>query len=871
VEQKYPSSLKEGFSNLGTSENGLSSQEAKDRIIKFGLNEISEKSRRTGLSIFFSQLKSPLILILIGASIIAFYLGEPVDSLIILGIILLNTFMGFYQEYRSDKALKDLKKFITFKAKVLRDNKKTELDSRKLVLGDIIFLNIGDIIPADAMIINSQGFSVNESLLTGESNTVSKTSSASSNDEDKNRNIVFQGTSVSSGHAKCLVISTGNGTEFGKTAAVLSVKIPETDFQRNIRKFGNFLLKIILSLTIIVFAVNALLGKPILDSFLFALAIAVGITPELLPIIITIALSSSAIHLAKKKVVVKKLVSIEDLGNIDVLCMDKTGTLTENNLVLRDHIDYKGKKSAQILEYSTLCNSAIIEKDSISGNPIDTAIWKYIKEKGNLQIVDYKKIQDIEFNYERKRASVIVEKKGRKFLICKGEPESLLNISSFIEDSVDYVVHSNPRNKEFEKKSRSSQILCIQENNKTIPIKRHEKYLRNKYQELSKQGYKVIAIAYKPIPKKTSYSESDEKELIFLGFLIFIDPPKKTAIESIQLLKNLGLDLKVLTGDNEFITKKICEEINLGIKGKIILGSELEKMNSIQFSKAITDNNVFVRITPDLKYNIVTNLSKQGHIVGFLGDGVNDAPALRVADVGITVDSAVDIAKDSADIVLLEKSLHVLADGIKDGRKTFGNITKYIINTISANFGNMFTLVTSSLFFKFIPLLPSQILLANLVSDGPLTTISTDNVDESYLHKPKRWNIKIISRSMVSLGIISSLFDVITILVLYFLIKADVSTFRTGWFLESVLSEVIITFSIRTNKSFWKSKPSKALIYSSLAAIALTIGLIYSPLAFLFQFEKLPIILLSSIAVILLVYFTAVEIAKRFVFKDAKR
>jgi len=841
VEQKYSGSLKEAFSNLGSSENGLFNQEVKERIVKFGLNEISEKSRRTGLSIFFSQLKSPLILILIGASIIAFYLGEATDSLIILGIILLNTFMGFYQEYRSDKALKDLKKFITFKAKVLRDNKKTELDSRELVPGDIIFLNIGDIVPADAIIIDSQGFSVNESLLTGESISLSKTNSIPSNEEEKNRNIAFQGTSVSSGYAKCLVISIGKGTEFGKTATVLSAKIPETDFQKNIRKFGNFLLKVILILTILVFAINTLLGKPILDSFLFALAIAIGITPELLPMIITIALSSSAVHLAKKKVVVKKLVSIEDLGNIDVLCMDKTGTLTENNIVLRGHIDHKGRSSSQILEFSALCNSAIVEKDSISGNPIDTAIWKYIKEKGNLQ-VDYKKVQDIEFNYERKRASVIVEKKGRKLLICKGEPESLFNISSF-----------------------------VQENSRTISIKRHEKYLRNKYQELSKQGFKVIAVAYKPIAKKTSYSESDEKELIFSGFLIFIDPPKKSATESIQLLKNLGLDLKVLTGDNEFITKKICEEINLGIKGKIILGSELEKMNPFQFSKAITENNVFARITPDLKYNIVTNLSRQGHIVGFLGDGVNDAPALRVADVGITVDSAVDIAKDSADIVLLEKSLDVLAYGIKDGRKTFGNITKYIINTVSANFGNMFTLATSSLFFKFIPLLPSQILLANLISDGPLTTISTDNVDESYLHKPKRWNIKMISRSMISLGIISSLFDVITILVLYFLIKADVSTFRTGWFLESVLSEVIITFSIRTNKSFWKSKPSKALIYSSLAAIAITVGLIYSPLAFLFQFDKLPIILLAAIAVILLVYFTSVEIAKRFVFKNEKK
>ncbi len=839
--EHYSLSSKDLFEKLDSSKNGLSSAEAKKRLERFGLNEIAAKDKRTAYSILLSQFKNPLILILVAASILAGFLGESIEAAIIIGIVLLNAALSFYQEFKSEKALAKLKKYISFKAKVLRDNQKTEINVKELVPGDIVFLNIGDIVPADIRLIDTEELAVNESVITGESFPVHKTVETIALQKaqpSRQKNIAFMGTTVSDGLGKGVVIATGKDTEFGKTATILSAKEPPTDFQKNIKKFGNFLLKVIFLLTIVVFASNALLGKGILQSFLFALAIAVGITPELLPIIITITLSSGAIHLAKKKVVVKRLVAIEDLGNVDVLCMDKTGTLTENKVALAKYFDADGKKSKQVLEFSLLCNSASVGKDGAKGNVIDVAIWEYANKKEKTKIDSYKKIDETEFDHKRRRMSAVIEKDGKKIFICKGAPESILPVCN-----------------------------SVQKQNQIIPIKKHEEELRQKFEELSSQGFRIVAVAFKEIGPKKEYTAEDEKDLTFKGFLAFLDPPKKTAVQSLKRFQNLGVELKLLTGDNGLVTNEVCKQVGLQIKNKIILGSELEEMNETELLKTIEEHNVFARITPEQKFKIVTGLSKQGHIVGFLGDGVNDAPALKAADVGITVDSAVDVAKDSADIILLKKSLLVLADGIKGGRKTFANITKYIFNTISANFGNMFTLAISSLFLKFIPLLPSQILLGNLISDGPLMTIATDNVDEGYLHKPKRWSIKKITKFMLFFGAISAVFDLIIMGILLFIVKANPATFRTAWFLESVLSEIIITFAIRTKKNFWQSKPSKLLIYSSIAATILTISLIYSPIAFLFEFEQLTIPILTAIGIILLAYFALAETAKKRFYK----
>lgn len=829
------------FETLKSTNKGLSSKQALNLLESYGPNDIAAKDKRTWTSILLSQFKSPLILILVFASIIAGFVGERIDSAIIIGIILLNTLLGFYQEFKSEKALSELKKYLVFKARVFRDGTKIEVNVKDLVPGDVVFLEIGDVVPADLRITSVDALSINESVITGESFPISKVSgkvSVVDANASRLKNMAFMGSTVVSGSGSGIVVSTGKSTEFGKTATVLSAREPPTDFQNSMKKFGNFLLKIIFILTMFVFSTNVLLGRNVLDSFLFALALAVGITPELLPIIITIGLSAGAMHLSKKKVVVKKLVAIEDLGNINILCIDKTGTITENNVSLQESLNADFKASRDALEHALLCNSATIEGGKASGNVIDVAVWNNASEKERKTASEYEEVQEISFDYSRRRMSAVVLRGKQRMLVCKGAPESVLEACSMVKIG-----------------------------NKSVSIKKHSKTLEDKFQNLNKQGFRVIAVASKGVTKKNDYSVKDENDLTLLGFLTFMDPPKETAIQSLKKLQELGVEIKVLTGDNEHVTEQVCSRVGLEIKGRVMLGSELATLKNDELMKAVASNNIFARITPEQKFSVVTTLSKLGNVVGFLGDGVNDAPALKAADVGITVDSAVDVAKESADIILLKKSLMVLADGIIEGRKTFGNIIKYIFNTVSANFGNMFTLSLSSLFMKFIPLLPTQILLANLISDGPLMTISTDNVDEDYLKKPKRWNLKMIASFMVFFGLISSIFDFLTMGVLLLLLNADPQTFRTAWFLESVLSEIVITFAVRTKKSFWASKPSKMLVYSSILTVGLTLILIYSPIGFLFEFNQLPVQLLSYIALIMVSYFTIAEIAKKRFYK----
>lgn len=839
IEKPYAADLGSLFAQLGSSQSGLSQPEAKVRLERFGMNEIPAKDRRTGVSILLAQFKSPLILILIAASILAgVFLGDSTEAEIIVAIVLVSTILGFYQEYKSEKALAELRRYISFKAKVLRDGKKTAVDVRQLVPGDIVFLNIGDLVPADLRLIEAQQLTINEAVVTGESfpaHKIAEDIKQQSAQEARQKNIALMGTTVVNGEGKGIVAATGENTMFGKTATILSAKEPPTDFQKNIKKFGTFLIRIIVFLTTFAFVTNFLLGRS--DSLLFALALAVGVTPELLPIIITIGLSRGAIHLAKKKVVVKKLIAIEDLGNIDVLCMDKTGTLTENKVSLADFFDADGNRQDELLLFAALCNNAAMENGKAVGNPIDAAILDYASQK-NIAMNDWKEIEEIGFDYERRRMSAIVEKNGKNLMICKGAPEAVLQ------------------------KCVSAKIK-----GKAIAIKKMENGLRLKFEELSRKGYRLVAVSYRKIGKKDDYSAEDEKDLVFLGTLVFSDPPKISAAEAIKRIQTLEVELKVLTGDNELLTQQVCSQLGFEIKNRVISGAELEKMGKPEFKKTIAENNVFARISPEQKFRIVKVLSEQGHIVGFLGDGVNDTPSIKAADVGITVDSAVDVAKDSADMILLEKDLSVLVDGIIEGRKTFGNIMKYILNTISANFGNMFSLAISPLFLPFIPLKASQILLANLISDGPLMTISTDDVDKENLRKPKRWNLKAISKFMIFFGAISSIFDLITMATLLIIINADKMLFMTAWFLESVLSEIIVTFSIRTKRSLWRSKPSRMLLLTSIAAMALTIGLIYSPFGFLFEFKQLSIPLLGAIGIILLAYLALVELAKKIFYK----
>lgn len=833
------------LASLNSSEKGLSYEEAKKRLDTYGKNEIARKERRHGLAIFLSQFKSPLVLILIFASVIAQLLGEITNSLVILGIVLLNSVLGFVQEYKAEKTLRALRKYISLNAKTLRNGEEIEIDAKQLVPGDIVYFNIGDIVPADIRLIDADELSADEASLTGESMPVPKLLGIIKKEHAEPQdlsNMIFMGTTIASGYGKGVVVGTGEKTFFGKTAAYLKTKEEETYFQKSIKKFGTFLLQVTLVMTIFVFIINAVLGRGIFTSFLFALALAVGITPEVLPIIMTITMSKGARAMAKEKVVVKRLASIEDMGNIDILCADKTGTLTEGKPALENFISLELKQKEELLVYGLLCNSALVSARQIRGNPLDVAVWEYAK-KWNFDIKkveQFRRIDESEFDFERKRMSVVVEKNKAYMMVAKGAPESILSVCS--KAVVDSKIQS---------------------------IGKVRDKIVDTYTSFAKAGYRVIAIATKPIKeKKEEYTKEDERDLIFAGFLLFSDPHKGTVKETLEMLKKLQVDLKILTGDDNHVTAKVCREVGLGIvENKIILGSELDSMDEQTFDEVVVKYNVFARITPAQKLRIVKTLSKKGHVVGFLGDGVNDAPALKAVDVGISVDSAVGVAKEAADVILLKKSLRVIVKGIMEGRRTFGNITKYIQNTISANYGNMITLSMSSIFLKFIPLLPAQVLLVNFCSDAPLLSISTDNVDEEFLKKPKKWNIEYIAKFMNVFGLISSIFDFAVIILLVFVLSASPALFRTAWFLESVLSEIVITFAIRTRYPFFKSKPSKTLLVVSLLTIVATIFLIYSPLGLAFEFEKMTPWFLGMILLIVGIYFATTELAKRWFFK----
>ncbi len=840
--------VRELLSHLDTSINGLSHEEAKKRFSEHGPNEILYGGTRQGLSILLSQFKNSLILLLIAASIISFFMHEKIDGIVILAIVLLNAILGFMQEYKAENAIRELRQYISLKAKTLRDGKIIEVDARELVPGDIVHLNIGDIIPADIRLIHVEEMSTDESSLTGESLPVIKKVSTVSAERSLPQylcNIAFMGSSVATGLGYGVVISTGKDTLFGKTAAYLKQKPPETDFQINMKKFSNFLLKVTLGMTAFIFFANAVLGKGIFPSFIFALALAVGIAPEALPIIITMALSRGALKMSKEKVIIKRLQSVEDLGNIDTLCCDKTGTLTEGKLSLHEYVDLNGKKDNAILLYGILCSTTEgNNSSSVFSSPIDRAIHeKAIHEKAHHALSSiassYTIIDENEFDFDRRRMSIVARKGNRNTLIAKGAPESILAACTTAK-------YANKKVK--------------------LDRKLHDA-ITSKFEKYENEGYRVIAIAEKHVAKSET-KRSDEKEMNLLGFMLFIDPPKKGVRESLAMYQHLGVGVKVISGDSPRVTLNICKQVGIYmVEDRAITGDDLEKLDEAQFELTCEHYNVFARITPEQKYKIVSALKKEGHVLGFLGDGVNDAPALRVADVGISVDSAAGIAKDAADVVLLEKNLKILAHGIREGRKTFGNITKYILNTISANYGNMYTVAISSLFMKFIPLLPAQILLNNFLSDMPALAVSTDNVDDEFLKKPKKWNINLISKFMIYFGMLSVVFDLALILPMLFILKVNPDLFRTAWFVESCLSEVVILFAIRTKRHLFRSKPSKYLFFGSILTAMTAIGITYTAAgAKFFGFVHMPAQILVLIGIIVLFYLISAELMKRFLF-----
>jgi len=821
------------FKELNSSKNGLSVENVEARLRQYGFNDIPKRREKTALSLLVSQLKDLLVIALIIASIVSFLTGGEIEGITILAIVVINVLVGFAQEYKSEKALQKLAVLIKYRVRVLRDNKILEVDTRNVVPGDIILLETGDRIPADLRLIEVDELEIDESIVTGESYPVLKSPNpivAEKLEPQRMENMAFPGTLVVNGKGKGIVVSTGMKSTLGQVAGYLKLTEPETNYERGVKSFSKFLIKGILIGITFIFIMNALTGKTFFDSALFSLALAVGIIPESLPIITTIGLSRGAILMSRSGVIVKKLNVIEDLGNMDVICSDKTGTITANRITLTDYVDLEGKKDLKLLKLVSHCISIVEEGETAVGNPMDVAIFEYCKKHPTLAST-HELVELIPFDYSRRRMSIVARNKGELLLICKGAPETMFQVCSTMK--------IGGRITELDKDR-----------------------VQRLYDDLSMKGIRVLGLGVKNVEEKEDYSKADEHDLTFVGLLCFIDPLKPTAKQSINELKELEVEVKILTGDSPLVAKTIAEEAGMTVE--MLTGSDVDGMDDEALQKAIEKTNVYARLTPEQKTRIVSTLSKNGHVTGFLGDGVNDAPALKAADVGISVDGAVDIAKEAADIVLTESSLEILRGGIVEGRTTFGNTTKYILNTVSANLGNMTSLAVVSIMFNFLPLLPFQVLLTNLISDGPLLSISTDRVDEEELSKPRNWNIKLISRFTTFFGAISSIFDFTTMILLSIVMGGNVAVFRAGWFIESTLSEILVTFSIRTKKTFFSSTPSKMLLGISIICSLLTLLLVYSPLNVFFEFHPPSFIILLAIFGELALYFSTVELVKKF-------
>jgi Mg2+-importing ATPase len=824
------------FSKLKTSQEGLTSREVKKRIKIYGRNEIAKRKKKATIIEFLSNFRNPLVLILLIAGLVSVFYGESINAIIIFSIVFLSVGLTFYQETKAEKAAEMLREKVTTTGTVLRDGIKQEIKLTEIVPGDIIYLSAGDIVPADARVIIAKDLFVDQSALTGESFPVEKTPAPVKKNATINEctNCFFMGTSIVSGTATAVAIKTGNFTEYGKIAKKLVSKPPEPEFERGLRKFGYLIMEVTILLVLFVFFINSLFKRSVLESLLFAVALAVGLTPELLPMILTVNLSKGALAMSKKGVIVKRLASIQDFGSMDVLCADKTGTLTENKITLVLHVDAEGNDDEKVLLHSFLNSYYQTGLKSI----LDEAILKH----EDINLKGYTKIDEVPFDFIRKRVSVVTEHKGKKFLIAKGAPEEIIKVCSKYELA-----------------------------DKIFPLtKESKKKIDQKYFELSSKGFRVLGVSYKNIgPEKVSCCVNDECDMVFLGFVAFIDPPKETARESLKLLNKAGIELKIITGDNELVTRYVCDQLGFEVKG-IVYGDIIPQTQDDALARLVEETNIFVRVTPVQKNRIITALKNNGHVVGFLGDGINDAPSLKTSDVGISVANAVDVAKESADIILSQTSLRVLEEGVLEGRKTFGNTMKYVMMGTSSNFGNMFSCALSSLFLPFLPMLSIQILLNNFLYDISELTIPTDNVDQDYVEKPKRWDMSFIRRFMLYLGPISSIFDLLTFLVMIMVFHWNTlekaQFFQTGWFIESLTTQAIVIFAIRTRLTpFYKSKPSKFLILSTFGVVIAALMFPFTPLGQkLFQFVTLPVGFFVFLVGFVGAYLVLVEIVKRW-------
>ena len=802
-----------------TKQPGLTTAEVATRQATYGLNEIVSQRRLPGVTAFLTRFKNPLVIILILAAGLSAFVGDVVSFVIILVIVFISITLDFVNTYRSEAAADALKDRVRVETEVMRDGHWVSLPLAELVPGDIVKLAAGKLIPADGQVAEGKDLYANESSLTGESFPVAKGPGLP----------LYMGASIISGGGSMTVTATGAATKFAHVAAAVSGSSGPTEFDREINQFSFLIIKITTGLVIFIFAINTFFRHDVLESLLFSVALAVGLTPELLPLIITLNLTKGSLAMAKHGVIVKRLSSIQNFGSMDVLCTDKTGTLTEDHIKVVKYVDGLGSVSEPVLLKAYLGSLFTTRSES----PLDRAVRTF----RTLDTSGYAKLDEIPYDFERKRESVAVANGASAMLITKGAPEEVMKICRTYHDG--------------------------------RAISKVQKQIQAEYEALSNDGFRVLAVASRILPKKAAYEPEDEVKMIFDGFIAFLDPAKKSVRSTLRQMADYGIEVKIVTGDNDLVTKRIASEINLEVKG-VLTGARIDQLNDLELREQAERTTIFARVSPEQKLRVIQTLQAAHHVVGYMGDGINDAPALKAADIGISVNNAVDVAKDTADLILLHKSLHDLIKGVIEGRRTFANTLKYLMMSLGSNFGNMFSMAGGSLFLPFLPMRATQILLTNLLYDTSQFALPVDNVDEDSLKKPRTLNLKSLEKAMLVFGPLSSLFDFLTFAVLLFAFHLNAAGFQTGWFLESAATQTLVVYIIRTHGRLFgatASHPSRWLVLSTLTTIGIGYYLALSPIGRFFGFTTISGAALASIGIIVGLYLAAAQVVKQWFYR----
>jgi Mg2+-importing ATPase len=815
---------------LESSPAGLSRKEAARRLANYGSNEVRERRPLSRLRVLTRQLRSPLLLLLVFAAGASALTREWLDAAIVLTIVMATVGVGYSREYSAQAAAAGLRARLRALSTVLRDGLAEQIPTEEIVPGDVVLLAAGSLVPADAALLDATDFFVSEAVLTGESFPVQKKPGVldASAELVRRTNCVFLGTNVRSGTARCLVVATGAATEFGAIARRLTLRPPETEFDRGIRRFGYLLTSAMLVMVFAIFVAHTLQGRPSVETLLFSIALAVGLSPELLPAILSVNLARGAQLMARRGVLVRRLNAIENLGSMNILCTDKTGTLTEGVVQLEGAYDAAGRRSDTVLDLGAW-NAAL---ETGVASPLDEAITTARKP----DLRHARKLGEIPFDFVRKRVTVVRQTTAGAQLVVKGAFHHVLEICSCRADGALLTGDSRAE-------------------------------LQRRYDDWTGQGIRVLAVAARSIPEQRVYSRDDEREMTFMGFLTFLDRPKDGVAQAIVDLAALGVSIKLITGDSRLVAEHVASLVGLRVD-RVLTGRQLDELHDEALWSAAEKTDLFVEVDPNQKERIILSLKKMGHVVGFLGDGVNDAPAMHAADTSLSVEQAVDVAREAADFVLLERGLDVIRRGIEEGRKTFANTLKYVLMTTSANLGNMVSMAAASLFLPFLPLTAGQILLNNFLSDIPAIGIADDAVDPELVERPRRWDMPFIGRYMVEFGALSSVFDFLTFGVLLWIFHATPDQFRTSWFVESLLTELVVALVMRTRRPFFKSRPGRLLLTATLALIPIAFAIPYAPFADVFGFVALPGMLVVTIAVIAMLYVAATEMQKKWFYRS---